>query len=63
MGLARAERGEPGEQRAERGDRRQRGLRFVRLDQEAEAAGQRVLNLFCYTATISVYAARGGAVG
>jgi 23S rRNA (guanine2445-N2)-methyltransferase / 23S rRNA (guanine2069-N7)-methyltransferase len=36
--------------------------RLTRARLRARAAGQRVLNLFCYTATASVYAAAGGAV-
>jgi 23S rRNA G2069 N7-methylase RlmK/C1962 C5-methylase RlmI len=35
--------------------------RRIRAMVRAEAAGKRVLNLFCYTASFSVYAARGGA--
>ncbi|HKY92241.1 MAG TPA: bifunctional 23S rRNA (guanine(2069)-N(7))-methyltransferase RlmK/23S rRNA (guanine(2445)-N(2))-methyltransferase RlmL [Nevskiaceae bacterium] len=36
--------------------------RPIRRRLQAEAAGKRVLNLFCYTGTASVHAARGGAV-
>ena len=35
--------------------------RFMRRMIRAEAAGKRMLNLFCYTASFSVYAAAGGA--
>lgn len=37
------------------------GLRRLRALVRGEAAGKRVLNLFCYTASFSVYAAGGGA--
>ncbi|MDR0584928.1 MAG: class I SAM-dependent methyltransferase [Treponema sp.] len=36
--------------------------RLMRAMVRAEAAGRRVLNLFCYTGSFSVYAAAGGAV-
>jgi 23S rRNA G2069 N7-methylase RlmK/C1962 C5-methylase RlmI len=35
--------------------------RLTRARVQAEAAGRRVLNLFCYTGSFTVYAARGGA--
>lgn len=35
--------------------------RPMRLRIQKEAAGKRFLNLFCYTATATVHAARGGA--
>lgn len=37
--------------------------RPMRLRLQREAAGKQVLNLFCYTGTASVHAARGGAKG
>ena len=37
--------------------------RITRGMVRAESAGKRVLNLFCYTGSFSVYAAAGGAVG